>query len=36
MGRNTLEESVGLNLKSLGPLAKSATSSLRKYGTVIV
>lgn len=26
MGRNVLEESVGLNFKSLGPLAKSATS----------
>lgn len=36
MGRNVLEESVGLNFKGLGPPAKSATSSLGKYGTVII
>lgn len=36
MGRNVLEEPVGLNFKGLGPPAKSATSSLGKYGTVII
>lgn len=36
MGRNVLEKSVGLNFKGLGPLAKSATSSLHKYGNVVI
>lgn len=36
MGRNVLEKSVSLNFKGSGPLAKSATSSLCKYGAVVI
>lgn len=35
-GKIVLKETVGLNFKNIGPLAKSTTSSLGKYGTVII
>lgn len=34
--RNVLEESVGLKFKGLGPVAKSATSSVGRHGVVII